>query len=119
MSSMRDYSADAERFSATSAATSGAAPCAIATRDHGVIRQWTAWHQAEAGTGEATASGPATVEVHDGGAGIRFNYPGFGRFRSITWEEWFDNFDRHHLTSGTAARLAVRAASSWPSKRGL
>jgi hypothetical protein len=36
--------------------------------------------------------------VHDGGAAIRFNFPGFGRFRPITWDEWFQDFDRHGLT---------------------
>jgi hypothetical protein len=38
------------------------------------------------------------VNVQDGGVGIRFNFPGFGPFRPITWEEWFENFDRHKLT---------------------
>lgn len=70
----------------------------LATRDHEVIRHWAARRQAEPATGEATASGPGAVDVNDGGAGIRFNFPGFGQFRPITWEEWFDNFDRHQLT---------------------
>jgi hypothetical protein len=38
-----------------------------------------------------------TIDVNDGGAGIRFNFPGFGRFRPISWEEWFENFFRHDL----------------------
>jgi hypothetical protein len=70
----------------------------VATRDRELIRSWAARHQAEPATGEATSSGPATVDVHDGGAGIRFNFPGFGRFRPITWDEWFRNFERHGLT---------------------
>lgn len=70
----------------------------VATRDHHVIRHWAASRQAEPATGEATSSGPATVDVKDGDAGIRFNFPGVGRFRLISWEEWFDNFDRHELT---------------------
>ena len=70
----------------------------IATRDHDVIRRWAARRQAEPATGEATASGPATADIHDGGAGIRFNFPGFGRLRPISWAEWFDNFERHQLT---------------------
>src|SRR6185503_17515830 len=70
----------------------------VATRDHDVIRRWAAERRAEPATGEATGSGPATADVHDGGAGIRFNFPGFGRLRPITWEEWFDNFERHQLT---------------------
>src|SRR4051794_28595839 len=70
----------------------------VATRDHGLIQRWAQGHQAEPATGEATASGPATgMNVNDGGAGIRFNFPGAGRFRPISWEEWFENFDRHEL----------------------
>ena len=67
------------------------------TRDHEVIKQWAARRQAEPATGEATNSGPATVDVNDGGAGIRFNFPGMGLFRPITWDEWFGNFDQHEL----------------------
>jgi hypothetical protein len=53
---------------------------------------------AQPATGEATPTGPATaVEVNDGEAGIRFNFPGATRFRSISWSEWFENFDRHEL----------------------
>jgi hypothetical protein len=70
----------------------------VATRDRELIANWAARHQAEPATGEATLSGPATVDVHDGGAAIRFNFPGFGRFRPITWDEWFQDFDRHGLT---------------------
>ena len=67
----------------------------VSTRDHLVIRQWAAQRQAKPATGEATRSGPATVNVADGGAGVRFNFPGHAPFRSISWEEWFENFDRH------------------------
>ena len=70
---------------------------ALMSRDHGVIKQWAARHKAEPATGEATASGPATVEVNDGGAGIRFNFPNLARFRPITWEEWFRQFDENGL----------------------
>ena len=70
----------------------------VATCDRELITQWAARHQAEPATGEATGSGPATVDVHDGGTGIRFNFPGFSRFRPITWDEWFQNFDHHGLT---------------------
>jgi hypothetical protein len=65
------------------------------TRDHDVIREWAAERRAEPATGEATSSGPATSHVNDGGAGIRFNFPGLGAFRPIEWDEWFENFDRH------------------------
>ena len=67
----------------------------VATRDHEVIRRWAAKRHAEPATGEATSSGPATVNVNDGGAGVRFNFPGTGHYRPISWEEWFGNFDRH------------------------
>jgi hypothetical protein len=65
------------------------------TRDHELIKRWAAERQAEPATGEATSTGPATVNVQDGGAGIRFNFPGVGAFRSISWDEWLTNFDRH------------------------
>ncbi len=69
----------------------------VSTRDHELIRRWATKRQAEPATGEATSSGPATVSVKDGGAGIRFNFPGTGSFRPIGWDEWFENFDRHQL----------------------
>jgi hypothetical protein len=31
-------------------------------------------------TGEATSSGPATIDVKDGGTGVRFNFPGIQLF---------------------------------------
>ena len=65
------------------------------TRDHDVIRRWAQQRSAEPATGEATRSGPSTVSVNDGGAGVRFNFPGVSAFRPITWDEWFGNFDRH------------------------
>ena len=69
----------------------------VATRDHELIQCWAARHQAEPATGEATASGPSTQTVKDEGTGLRFNFPGVQRFRSIDWEEWFGNFDRFNL----------------------
>jgi hypothetical protein len=67
----------------------------LSTRDHEVIRQWAVKRQALPATGEATPSGPATIDVKDGGAGIRFNFPGRGVYRPISWDEWFENFDAH------------------------
>src|SRR5262245_9879353 len=67
----------------------------VFTRDHDGIRYWAAQRQAEPATGEATSSGPATSKVNDGGAGIRFNFPGVGLFRPISWDEWLENFDHH------------------------
>ena len=67
----------------------------VFTRDHDVIKRWATDRQAEPSTGQASESGPATSKVNDGGAGIRFNFPGVGVFRPITWDEWFGNFDQH------------------------
>jgi len=69
----------------------------VATQDHALIRQWAARRRAEPATGEATASGPSTLSVNDDGTGIRFNFPGLGRFRPIDWDEWFRNFDAYSL----------------------
>ena len=90
----------------------------LATKDHGVIQGWAERHKAEPATGEATASGPATVQVTDGGAGIRFNFPGAGRFRPITWTEWFDNFDRHQLTFLFEEEVPDRAYEYWQERGG-
>ena len=68
---------------------------AVFTRDHELIKQWAAERQAMPATGEATGSGPATSKVNDGGAGIRFNFPGVGAFRPISWDEWLANFEHH------------------------
>jgi hypothetical protein len=90
-----------------------------ATRDHDVIRNWALRRHAEPATGEATPSGPATAAIKDEGAGIRFNFPGSGRLRPITWEEWFANFDRHQLTfvyedhSETNATYRIVKAEDW------
>ena len=69
----------------------------VATDDPELIRDWALRRSAEPATGEATESGPATVDVQDGDAGIRFNFPGAGRFRPISWDEWFQNFRQHKL----------------------
>jgi len=108
-----------EQLVARSAAVSGAEPRAIATRDHDVIRRWSARQHAEPATGEPTESGPATtIHVRDGGAGIRFNFPGVGRFRPITWDEWFENFDRFHLTFVYEEEIADRAYAVWQARGG-
>ena len=76
--------------------TTYGATAVVFTRDHAVIKRWAAARHAEPATGEVTNSGPATVHVNDGGAGIRFIFPGTSAFRPITWEEWLENFDSHH-----------------------
>jgi hypothetical protein len=85
----------------------------VATRDHDIIRRWAARHRAEPATGEATASGPATVHINDGGPGVRFNFPGAPRFRPISWEEWFENFDRYRLVFVYDEEVAERAYELW------
>lgn len=69
----------------------------LVTDDPELIRAWAERHGAEPATGEATPSGPATVDVHDGGVGIRFNFPGAAPFRPISWEEWMQKFTRDAL----------------------
>jgi hypothetical protein len=69
----------------------------VATKDAELIRRWAQRRSAEPATGEASSSGPATVDVTDGDAGIRFNFPGVGRYRPISWDEWLDHFSRHEL----------------------
>jgi hypothetical protein len=67
----------------------------VFTRDHESIRRWATERRADPATGEETSSGPATFKVNDGGAGIRFNFPGVSVFRPIGWDEWLANFDRN------------------------
>ena len=67
----------------------------VSTRDHAMIRQWAEKRRAEPATGEETVSGPASINVNDQGAGVRFNFPGMSKFRPISWDEWFENFDAH------------------------
>jgi hypothetical protein len=93
----------------------------VFTRDHEVIRHWAEKRQAVPATGEATASGPATVDVQDGGAGVRFNFPGTGTYRPISWDEWFGNFDTHECafvydndaTAPASNRYRIVKAAEW------
>jgi hypothetical protein len=91
---------------------------ALMTRDHEVIRQWAERHKAEPATGEATSSGPATVNVNDGGAGVRFNFPSAARFRPISWDEWFANFDAHRLTFVYEEEVGDRAYEFFQARGG-
>ena len=94
----------------------------LITRDHEVIRRWAAERQAEPATGEATSSGSATAaRLRDGGAGVRFNFPGLAPFRPISWDEWLENFDHHQCAfvydndSSTPlnARYRIVKADEW------
>jgi len=91
---------------------------ALITTDHEIIRRWAARHSAEPATGTATISGPATVDVNDGGAAVRFNFPGASRFRPITWDEWFEHFDRHHLAFAFDEEVQDRAYEIWQARGG-
>lgn len=82
----------------TNANSAGAAASTLATRDHLVIKDWAAKRQAQPATGESTSTGPhVDLHVVDGGAGLRFNFPGVASFRPIGWDEWLAHFDRHEL----------------------
>jgi hypothetical protein len=95
----RSLLSDSEPLRPIDPATAMAQPAGsiVATDDHDLIRDWARRHSAEPATGEATVSGPATVDVQDGGAGIRFNFPAAARFRAISWDEWFENLHRHQM----------------------
>jgi len=105
-------------FSSVKERTGGSRLRALATKDHNLICQWAKRHSAAPATGESTASGPATLHVNDGGAGIRFNFPGFSRFRPISWEEWFENFDRYQLVCVYEEEVADRAYEFWQARGG-
>jgi hypothetical protein len=94
----------------------------IATRDHDVIRTWATRLGAEPATGEHTASGPATIDIQDGGSGLRFNFPAAGRFRVISWGEWFEHFDRQNLmfvfANPQERDVASRAYEIWERRGG-
>lgn len=80
-----------------SAGPAGGAAHVVGTRDTRLVRAWAEHQGAEPATGEATASGPATVFVNDQGSGLRFNFPGASRFRALTWDEWLAHFDAASL----------------------
>lgn len=69
----------------------------VATRDRDQIREWAIERKAEPATGIETPTGSATVDVHDGGSAIRFNFPAAAPFRPISWDEWFTLFERDDL----------------------
>ena len=104
------YSTTTDRLSSKTGAK------AITTRDPAEIRRWAAKHRAEPATGEASASGPATTQVTDGGTGLRFNFPGFAPFRAITWGEWFEHFDQHGLAFVYEEDVADRAYALWQAR---
>ena len=47
---------------------------------------------------------------------MRFNFPGFARFRPIAWHEWFENFDRHSLLFVFEEEVSDRAYALWQAR---
>lgn len=86
---------------------------AIVTRDHDRIRRWAARHEAQPATGEARMAGSAANNVRDQDVGIQFNFPGSGRFRPITWDEWFIKFDSQGLTFVYEREIHDRTYDLW------
>ena len=77
--------------------SAGAAEHVVGTCDQDLVKAWAEHQGAERPPGEATTSGPATVTVNDQGSGLRFNFPGAARFRSVTWDEWLAHFSNTDL----------------------
>lgn len=63
----------------------------LLTREHSVIRAWALARHAEPATGRGK------VDINDGGAAVRFAFPGVGRLQPISWDDWFEDFDQHSL----------------------
>jgi hypothetical protein len=100
----------------SAAADSADGSRAVSTRDHQEIRRWAECHHAQPATGEATRSGPPTIDLNDGGAGIRFNFPGVYAFRPIAWDEWLEHFDQHRLIFVYEEDVEHRAYELWEAR---
>ncbi|WP_090940578.1 hypothetical protein [Nonomuraea jiangxiensis] len=65
----------------------------LVTTNHDVIRRWA----------EERDATPATVEGTEHGdhlGVLRLDFPGYGgggKLRQVSWEEWFDTFDKRGL----------------------
>lgn len=64
----------------------------LATRDHDVIRRWA----------DARKAAPATAGDAKRGRGVgvlRMDFPGYGgkRLKKVSWQAWFETFDRNDL----------------------
>jgi hypothetical protein len=49
---------------------------------------------------------------------VRFNFPSAARFRPISWEEWFANFDAYGLTFVYEEEVADRAYEFYQARGG-
>ncbi|HEY8550267.1 MAG TPA: hypothetical protein VIL35_09950 [Vicinamibacterales bacterium] len=63
----------------------------VATRDREAIRRWAERWNAE------PATGTAGRDINDGGAEIRFRFPGVSGLQALSWDEWFEVFDAKRL----------------------
>ena len=61
------------------------------TRDHDVIRAWARERMAGPAVGEGG------VSVPDAGSKLRLGFPGMTQLHNVSWEDWFQEFDRHDL----------------------
>jgi hypothetical protein len=102
-------------FSTVDRQTGSSAIRAIATQDHAVIQAWAARHHAEPAIRDDFTPG-AAVHASDGGRIVRFNFPAAGRFRPVTWEEWFEHFDRLRLMFVYEEEVADRAYELWQAR---
>ncbi|MBB5775771.1 hypothetical protein [Nonomuraea jabiensis] len=65
----------------------------LVTTDHDVIKNWAEGRGATAATVEGTEHG-------DHLGVLRFDFPGYGggdKLRHVSWEEWFETFDKRGL----------------------
>jgi len=88
----------------------------VATRDHAVIRAWATRHGAEPALSRAASTGGHAVDVNDGGAAIRFNFPGAAIFPLIGWDQWLERFDQEGLTFVHEEEPRDRAYAIWLAK---
>ena len=80
----------------------------LVTTDHAVIRQWA----------EARRAVPATApgSEHDGHLGVlRFDFPGYSgdRLTHVSWDEWFEAFDKRRLNFIYQQRLSSGKRSNF------
>ncbi len=63
----------------------------LLSRSRAVISRWA---QAR---GAQPATGVGKVDIQDGGATIRFDFPGLGRLKPMSWADWFRVFEQENL----------------------
>lgn len=63
----------------------------LLTEERTVIEDWARRRGAEPATGKGK------IHVEDGGSGLRFDFPGMGRFAPLSWDDWFREFEAYKL----------------------